>query len=232
MSERKIKAVFFDAGNTLLYPDYEFIAKLVAEAGLETTPAALIEAEYDARRAVDVYLGGKDGSDEKVWEIYFTTMLRGVGMIDESLVVSAKDRLSAENAARSLWSFAPEDSFETLRLLKSDGYKLGIISNADGRLHSVLKETGLDKLLDFAIDSRLVGYEKPDPKIFKLALEFAGEKAESCVHVGDIVSADVDGARAVGIAPVLIDPTGRHNPGCPVIKTLPEIIDVVKSLNI
>jgi HAD superfamily hydrolase (TIGR01549 family) len=231
MSGRKIKAVFFDAGNTLLFPDYNFIAGLVAGSGLETTPAELIVSEYDARRAVDIYLGGKDGRDEMVWDIYFTTMLHGVGMLDEAIVSEAKKRLTEENAARSLWNYAPEESIETLQLLKSEGYKLGIISNADGRLHSTLKETGLDKLLNFAIDSRLVGYEKPDPRIFKLALEFAGETAAACVHVGDIVSADVEGARAVGISPVLLDPTGRHQPGCPVISALSEIVALVTGMN-
>jgi len=231
MSEKKIRAVFFDAGNTLLYLDYSFIAEQASVAGTPVAADALRTSEYDARRAVDEYLAGSDIEDEKVWDIYFSTMFRGAGIRNDSTIEYIKERLRVANDFHGLWSHVPDESFETLRRLKEEGFKIGIISNADGRLHRVLKETGLDRLLNFAIDSRIVGYEKPDPRIFRLALEYAGEPADACIHVGDIVAADVEGARAVGIRPVLLDPTGRHNPDCKVINSLSEIIGYVDQLN-
>lgn len=229
--KQRIRAVFFDAGNTLIYLDFELIASVVREAGIKTTADAVRHAELDARRAVDEYLKNEEIDDEMVWEIYFSTMFRGVGLTDTGAVSEAKEKLREQDSFTSLWRCVPEESYETLRRLKEQGYKLGIISNADGRLHSLLKNTGLDKMLNFAIDSKLVGYEKPDPKIFKLALEFSGETADACVHVGDIVSADVEGARGVGIQPVLIDPTRTKKPGCPVIHSISEIIALVEELN-
>ncbi|HOO57320.1 MAG TPA: HAD-IA family hydrolase [bacterium] len=229
--KREIKAVFFDAGNTLLYLDYELIARKVCAAGVETQAEELKVSEYDARRAVDEYLATDDYVDEMVWDIYFSTMFMGVGLESREKILATIQNLREENEFQGLWNHAPEESHRTLETLKSQGYIIGIISNADGRLNETIARTGIDKYLDFMLDSKIVGYEKPDPRIFNVALEKAGVPPEACVHVGDIVTADIKGASGVGINPVLLDPTGRHIVDCPVISDISEIIDVVKTMN-
>jgi putative hydrolase of the HAD superfamily len=58
------------------------------------------------------------------------------------------------------------------------------------------------------VDSHVVGVEKPDPEIFRIALERMDAPAESAVFLGDVPSVDIVGAHAAGIAPILLD---RHD---------------------
>jgi putative hydrolase of the HAD superfamily len=94
---------------------------------------------------------------------------------------------------------------ETLRRLRDGGVRLVVVSNWDVSLHEALAATGLAPLVDGAVSSAEAGAAKPDPAIFAraLALAGAGLRAADAVHVGD-EAADLDGARAAGIAPVLV----------------------------
>jgi putative hydrolase of the HAD superfamily len=94
---------------------------------------------------------------------------------------------------------------ETLAVLRDGGTRLVVVSNWDVSLHEALAATGLAPLVDGALSSAEAGAAKPDPAIFAraLALAGAGLRAADAVHVGD-EAADVDGARAAGIAPILV----------------------------
>ena len=75
------------------------------------------------------------------------------------------------------------------------------------------------------MDSHLEGVEKPDPEIFRRALERLRVEAQRAVYVGDIYSIDALGARAAGITPVIVDPTGTYRElDCPVIADLSELL--------
>ena len=95
-----------------------------------------------------------------------------------------------------------------LRALRAAGVRLVAASNWDVSLHEQLDRTGLTPLLDGAISSAEVGAPKPDPEIFVRALALAGAAPEEALHVGDDVEADVGGALAAGLEPVLIDRDG------------------------
>ncbi len=231
MAEKRIRAVFFDVGNTLIYLDYQFIAENLRECGTEATAEDVRVAEFAARRAVDAYLAAGDVEDEEVWRIYFATIFKEVGLEDSETAKAMFDRLRARNNFSGLWSHVPEETLITLKWFKKEGYKIGVISNADGRLAGLLDSCGISEYLDFAIDSKVVGFEKPDPRIFRLALEKADEPAAACVHVGDIVSADIEGAKGVGIQPVLLDQAGMHSVDCPRISVISELIDLVSGWN-
>ena len=75
----------------------------------------------------------------------------------------------------------------------------GIRCPGAGRVESFLRHVGITKYLDFVVDSGLVGVEKPDPRIFEIALERAQVRKDEVVHVGDVYEVDVVGARAAGI---------------------------------
>jgi putative hydrolase of the HAD superfamily len=90
--------------------------------------------------------------------------------------------------------------------LRAAGLAVGVVSNSDGRVESLLAAAGLRPFLDFVIDSGSVGVEKPDPRIFALACERAGVPPQHALHVGDVYEVDVLGARAAGVTPVLFDP--------------------------
>ncbi|HEY4094326.1 MAG TPA: HAD-IA family hydrolase [Baekduia sp.] len=100
-----------------------------------------------------------------------------------------------------------------LAALRAAGLRLVVVSNWDVSLHAVLAETGLAPLVDAAISSAECGAAKPDPAIFARALALAGDVAPAAAwHVGDTFEADVLGARAAGIEPVLVLRDGTPAP--------------------
>ena len=104
------------------------------------------------------------------------------------------------------------DTVPALRALRAAGVKLVAASNWDVSLHEQLERTGLTPLLDGALSSAEVGAPKPDPEIFTRALALAGARPDEALHVGDDVEADVGGALAAGLEPVLIDRDGSLDP--------------------
>jgi len=105
---------------------------------------------------------------------------------------------------------AYEDAAPVLRALKKRGLTLAVISNLNRDMGPMVKEMGLGEYLDFCVTSKEVGEEKPHPLVFLTALRKAGVEPNEALHVGDQVYSDVEGARAVGITPVLLDRHGWH----------------------
>ena len=95
--------------------------------------------------------------------------------------------------------------------LKDNGIVLGVVSNWDSRLPEILKNTGLASYFNFILASTVVGSAKPDAAIFEEALQRAGVAPNEACHIGDEPSADIEGARNVGIDSILIDRQGHHN---------------------
>jgi putative hydrolase of the HAD superfamily len=125
---------------------------------------------------------------------------------------------------RSLRFHAYEDSAPTLRALRARGIRLVVVSNWDWSLHERLQETGLADLVDGALASAEIGSAKPDGAIFAAALRLAGTTPEETWHVGDTPEADVEGARAAGIHPVLI---AREAPVPGAVGSLAELIPLL-----
>ena len=101
------------------------------------------------------------------------------------------------------------DAVPALSELRDRGRRLVAVSNWDCSLRSVLDRCGLGELLDGAVSSAVAGARKPDPAIFEPALELAGCGPDEALHVGDTPEEDVEGARAAGIRPLLIDRNGN-----------------------
>jgi len=101
------------------------------------------------------------------------------------------------------WECFPEVP-ATLEVLRNRGYKLAVVSNFDSRLPGILQAVGIHGHMDAVIYSSAAGSAKPDPAIFSCALAALGVGPEHVIHVGDSPGADVGGARAAGLAGVLI----------------------------
>jgi putative hydrolase of the HAD superfamily len=102
-----------------------------------------------------------------------------------------------------------------LAALRERGIRLVVVSNWDVSLHERLRETGLAPLVDGAVASAEVGVAKPDPAIFARGLELAGAEAGEAWHAGDSLAEDVAGARAAGLAAILVARDGAPPPGLP-----------------
>jgi putative hydrolase of the HAD superfamily len=114
---------------------------------------------------------------------------------------------------------------DALRALRRAGHRLVVVSNWDVSLHDMLRETGLDALVDGAISSAEAGAAKPDARIFERALALAGARGEGGLHAGDSLEHDVAGARAAGLRAVLV-----ARAGAPAAEGLPAGVSVIGSL--
>jgi putative hydrolase of the HAD superfamily len=134
--------------------------------------------------------------------------------------------LLTEALLASLRFAAYPDAAPALRRLRAAGLRLVVVSNWDVSLHERLAETGLADLVDGALASAVERSAKPDGAIFARALEVVGVPADAAWHVGDSLEADVAGAFAAGVRPVLIARGGRPPEvpaGVPVVASLAEL---------
>jgi putative hydrolase of the HAD superfamily len=207
---RPVRAVIFDAGNTLLRMDYAIIAEQIGARGRPVTLAQVEEAELRARVRLDPHLAPGTVSTESrdTHGRYLRYLLEHLGITDEREIEAIARWRRGYNLPVGLWTRADPEALAAVRAVREAGLVAGVISNSNGSVRSILEETGLAAHLQFIIDSAVVGVEKPDPRIFHLGLREAGVAADEAVYVGDIYSVDVLGARAAGLEGILLDPGG------------------------
>ena len=235
-SRPNLRAVFLDIGDTVMRPNpsWEHVyAMAFGEFGFDVDIDDLHAA---LRRAYHHGGWGMDGGFEPTEETSFRRTIEiDAAAIAELGLAPMPDafyrRLSALFMVTSHWHIFP-DAYPTLIALKERGLIVGAVSNWVWNLPELLHALDLVSHFDFIAASARIGFEKPHPRIFQWALEQAAVPADSVIHVGDHVDADVEGARAVGIEGVLIDRTGRHRPedipeGVPVIHSLDELLPIV-----
>lgn len=234
-----VHTVLFDAGNTLVHLDYGFIAELLAAHGHPRSPLEIRRAEYVARAAIDRALApaapGAARPEQLLWPGTTTPQPSYFDVALEALDVPAGDvppivaALRAHNAEECLWRVVEADTAEVLAALASRGYTLGVISNADGRIEGDLGRLGLRRHFATVVDSHVVGVEKPDRRIFDLALARLGVPPAGALYVGDVFAIDVLGARGAGLTAVLMDALACY-PGavdCPRIARLAELLPLL-----
>ena len=199
---RAIRAVLFDAGGTLIHMDAERVSLAV---GRDHDAVLFRRAEADAITAVRrLVLPNPASTDAERVPLYFDTLLEGLGFTAREERRAAAGRVAAEHARANLWSRGADGARETLAALLARGYRVAVISNADGRVRGLLENAGLGTLLEFVLDSAEIGVEKPDPRIFHAATTRLELEPSACAYVGDIYEIDVLGAAGAGLVPVLI----------------------------
>jgi HAD superfamily hydrolase (TIGR01509 family) len=212
-SSRRVRAILFDAGNTLLRMDYAAIAAELGRLGTAVAPEAVERAEWRARVRLDVEVLSDRAVElstesQSTASCYVRFLLAALGVVDERTIEALAAWRRAYNPPEGLWTVADPEAEPALRLAREAGLGVAVISNSNGTVRSVLETLGLTRHVDFVIDSGEVGVEKPDPRIFRLALDRLGLDPPDAVYVGDIYSVDVLGARAAGLDAVLLDPGG------------------------
>ena len=108
------------------------------------------------------------------------------------------------------WVLFPE-TLEVLEELKRRGFRLGVISNFDTRIYSVMNSLGIRDFFDAITLSSETGFSKPDREIFDAAVAAIGLPASQILFVGDSLEDDVEAGLRAGLRAVLIDRTGRHS---------------------
>jgi putative hydrolase of the HAD superfamily len=212
-----LRAVLFDAGNTLLFLDYARMAAAVGAAvGLPLTGPGLAAGAGAAARAMErVQSGDRDRAS--------AYLEAGVPASRMGLV---REQLSRLHGELHLWSGIADDTHDALTRLRQAGLRLGVVSNSDGRVEEALEAAGLRPYFDVVVDSTLIGVEKPDPAIFRAALAALEVPPEAALYVGDLYEIDVLGANAASIPAVLLVPPGAPHPlGCAATSSLRALAD-------
>lgn len=207
--------VFFDLGGTLLVMRRDRIfGKVLSEqgrdVGLEAVHSAYVRVES---WWLSVY-GNRELSPEQTTEAYRVSKL-------------ARQRWPELEKTVPLELYP--DAEPLLRRLVEDGYTSVLVSNAPPDTARVVEALGLKRYLKHVVISGIVGYSKPHPEIFRIAMREAGVEPNQVVHVGDLYESDVVGAKNAGIVGVLIDREGTGSQyDCPRIKSLDEVYGFLK----
>jgi putative hydrolase of the HAD superfamily len=214
-----VRAIFFDAGETLVYPHPSFaevFTEVLREEGHTVDPAVVQEvvSAYSTRFTDSLLTGeGRLWStsperSRRMWRGVYDHFLTEVGAPrDEHDHLF--ERLYGRFTDLATYRLHP-DAVPVLDRLRKTDLTLGLISNFEEWLERLLEALEVAHYFDITVISGVEGVEKPDPEIFRIAMDRAGVPPEESVYVGDHPFFDVDPAREAGLLPVLIDRRGRH----------------------
>jgi putative hydrolase of the HAD superfamily len=226
-----IRAVLFDLDGTLKFSrpsSLDAFLKFSAELGL----TLCAEAQRNVERWTHAYWAGKHNGyaravpdPEAFWLNYTRGMLTAAGVEDTFAYTPAIVR--AFNERYHSEPYVPAEAHTVLRTLRDKGYTLGLVSNREGDLAPLATELGLGDYFHFTLSGEQANSWKPDARIFLLACEMAKAASRECLYVGDNYYADVVGAQAAGLVPVLLDPHGLFpEAACVRIVSLNDLLSV------
>lgn len=225
-----LRTIFLDAGGVIVFPNWVRISDTLARHGVDVAAAALAAAEPYAKKRLDQGGTIQATNDERRGWLYFNLILEQAGVALDDRTAAALAELYEYHQASNLWEYMPDDVLPSLRALRALGLELVVVSNANGTVQALADRLGITECVGCVLDSFVEKVEKPDPRFFEIALERSGAGRRTTIHVGDLYEVDVVGARAAGIAPVLLDAAGLYpDADCPTVRSLPELVDLVRS---
>ncbi len=196
------RALLLDAGNTIVFLDHGAVADVL---GLATE--AVAAAEPVAKRRYEAALR-EGGSHANGWRIFAGELARAAGA--SGTIDDAVDALWAEHQRFNLWRRVPDDFSDALERARGLGFRIGVVSNSEGKLPELFEAVGLTDAFEVIVDSAIVGVRKPDPAIFAIALDALDCNADASWYAGDLPDVDVVGSRAAGLNAALIDPLDHY----------------------
>ena len=227
-----MKAVFFDVDFTLIYPgptfDGEGYRRFATRHGMELDSTRFNDAV--AAASVELDRLQDDIYRPEPFVRYARRVLTEMGAHGAGLETCAREIYDEWAACQHFALY--DDVKDALRALYDAGYRIGLISNTHRCLASFQRHFELDRYIAAAVSSSDHGYLKPNPSIFRAALELVGVDPTDGLMVGDSLTHDVAGARQVGMRAVLLARSGDATPpdGVPVIRTLAELPRVLRRL--
>lgn len=204
----KIRAVFFDAGETLIFRNPSMVtitARHLASAGVKIPRAKLAKAINEAALEMKPAVERGRMADSRKWEIYIANVFRKIGVKNSALEHKLRMRLRDGTSFKAF-----RDAHEVVDFLNSRGIKTGIISNASATLDGILKRVKLHGKFRHIVISEKAGVEKPNKQIFLKALRLAKSRAQETVYIGDNYVADIYGAKRAGLVPVWIQRKSKN----------------------
>lgn len=207
---RRFDAVLLDVANTLLFLDDEAVSRELVAVGIDVSPGYLRQAHRRARLEADARLASPTPGPAPPRRSWQEPLVDALGIVEADARALVLEILLSLHERQRLFRLVPETTRRGLADLRARGHRLAAVSNADGRLREQLEATGLLEHFEAIADSALVGFEKPDPRIFRHALAALGIAPDRAVHAGDMLCRDVRGAEAAGLFAVLVDEDSAH----------------------
>lgn len=201
-----IRAILFDAGNTLIFMDPRKILPILEKQGGTADEASYWKAEFRARKILSERIDeGAFGTENEIWTEYFQNFFKGCGVPEEKIEAAGRE-VRDVHREHHLWSWMAPETPAALDRLRDDGFRLGVISNADGRMEGLIEDAGIRDRFEFVMDSELEGVAKPETEIFLRGCRRLAMAPEHVLYVGDLYAVDVVGSRKAGMKAVLLDP--------------------------
>jgi putative hydrolase of the HAD superfamily len=226
------QAILFDLGWTLIYPSptrQEVIIDTLDSYGYQLTHENFRKGSQVADKYYQSYRWDFRTTEalKGFWITYYRILLENLeeAIKDDELVF-----LIEKNVRSKVQYYSYSDTIPLLTTIKQKGWTLGMVSNWSQNLHKICKTLGLEAFFDVIVVSDIVGWHKPQPQIFELALEKLKIRPNTTLYVGDDYIADILGAQSVGIIPIHID----RKDSCPYdecihISSLGELIPIIES---
>lgn len=214
-----LQAIFFDVGNTLLFPDRAHILAPLHKRNLTPSLEQWHAIERKAKIEFDEILQHEGKADHSFWYLFYSHLLDELSVHDDTI----RDHMVNATRVSENWRDIRPGTREILQRLRRR-YPLAIISNADGKIADLLERQGIADCFRTITDSGLVGCEKPNPAIFESALRSMGTVPERSLYVGDFYSVDYLGATGAGMQAILLDVSGAYrDSGVPRVESLEEL---------
>jgi HAD superfamily hydrolase (TIGR01509 family) len=201
MAERRV--IFFDVGNTLLFPNR---LKMLAPIARDRHPTLEQWQALERRTKIEFDRGMRSGRiDHGFWWIFHTCLLDDLDEGCDGLV----QELMRNTQDSANWDQLLPGTRAALERIRRK-YRLAVISNADGKIENVLSRCGIADCFESITDSGIVGFEKPRAEIFEAALRTMNVPADQSLYVGDVYSVDYVGATNAGMQAILFDVAGAY----------------------
>ncbi|MEO6418395.1 MAG: HAD-IA family hydrolase [Polyangiaceae bacterium] len=241
MPDRLVEGVdllMLDAGNTVIFLDHARIARFVNALGFSVDTETLVRTEGEAKTFLELPAAGD--LVEVEWASRGRPGARGWGQVIGTAVHRAgvpRDRLPEileklweDHVRWNLYSLVPEGLGDALDRVRAAGVKVAIISNSEGMLARLFEQLKISSHFDLIVDSGIFGVEKPDPRIFQVALDEFATPAGKALHLGDTYATDVLGAQAAKVRTALIDPHGHYTGRFADIPRVAGVVEVVRAM--
>jgi FMN phosphatase YigB (HAD superfamily) len=216
---KPVHALFFDVGNTLLFPSRERMLRVLHDRNIFPSEELLQRIERQTKREFDSLQESHAAIDHGFWHIYYSHLLEELGVANEA---DCRTLVSCTRVSRNWCNIRPGTREALMRL--SERYRLGVISNADGTIAAALDACGIADCFESITDSGIVGKEKPHPEIFESAINSLTVPASSSLYIGDVYSVDYLGATRFGMQAMLFDVAGAYrDKGLPRVETLEQL---------
>jgi len=206
------RTIFFDVGNTLLFPNRQ---RILAPLPAQLHPS-LSQWQALERKTKTEFDSGMQGGrvDHSFWWTFHSYLLEQANATGEQSGVDGnfdalRDELVRNTQISANWDQILPGTRESLERIGSR-HGIAVISNADGKIDGVLRRCGIFNCFESVTDSGIVGQEKPHPAIFQAALDKMHALPAESLYVGDVYSVDYLGARNAGMDAILFDVAGTY----------------------